>query len=213
MISRPRLVSGLVCLALAVALGAVIVTAAGAGPLAMDAWWNTLVVQTRADAVVAAAHALDHFGGGWVAWIVTPAAIIAGLLIARRWRSAIFAGVALAASAIAVQILKHLFARARPEDMLVTSDFGSFPSGHTANAATAAVVLFVVFPRLWVALAGLVWVVAMALSRTILSVHWLTDTAGGALVGAGVALIAAALAGTAVARDREAVAGRKEAAR
>lgn len=33
---------------------------------------------------------------------------------------------------------------------------------------------------------------AMALSRTFLSVHWATDTLGGALVGAGVVLALAA---------------------
>jgi undecaprenyl-diphosphatase len=66
----------------------------------------------------------------------------------------------------------------------VASDFGSFPSGHTANAATIAVVVWVLFPRVWTAVAGVLWVVAMALSRTVLSVHWATDTLGGALAGA-----------------------------
>ncbi len=93
-----------------------------------------------------------------------------------------------------VQLLKQLFGRARPDDMLVVSDYGSFPSGHTANAATIALVLWVLFPRVWVAIVGAAWVLAMALSRTFLSVHWATDTLGGALVGAGVVLVLAALA-------------------
>ena len=92
-------------------------------------------------------------------------------------------------SAGAVQLLKNLFGRARPEDMIVASDFGSFPSGHAANAATIAMVLWLVFPRVWTAILGVAWVVAMAISRTLLSVHWATDTLGGALVGAGVVLV------------------------
>ena len=61
-----------------------------------------------------------------------------------------------AASAVVVQLLKQLFGRARPEDILVHSDFGSFPSGHVANAATIAVALGVIFPIVWVWIAGAV---------------------------------------------------------
>ena len=53
----------------------------------------------------------------------------------------------------------------------------------------AWLVLWLVFPRVWTALLGILWIIAMALSRTLLSVHWATDTLGGALVGAGVVLV------------------------
>ena len=49
--------------------------------------------------------------------------------------------------------------------ILQLSDFGSFPSGHVANAATIAVALLVLFPRVWVAVAGAAWVIVMAPSR------------------------------------------------
>ena len=52
--------------------------------------------------------------------------------------------------------------------------------------------LWVLFPRVWVAIVGAAWILAMALSRTFLSVHWASDTLGGALVGAGVVLVLAA---------------------
>jgi undecaprenyl-diphosphatase len=73
--------------------------------------------------------------------------------------------------------------------MLVQSDPGSFPSGHTANAATMVVVFCILFPRVWVWCAGVVWAVLMAISRTYLGAHWLSDTIGGLVLGAGVAVI------------------------
>ncbi len=161
-------------------------------PPGFDSWWNDTIGQHRADWMLTVALVLNDVGGGWVAILVVPLLMIVALLIARRWQAAVFAAVAFLASAGAVQLLKHLFGRARPEDMIVVSDFGSFPSGHAANAATIAMVLWLVFPRVWTAILGILWVIAMALSRTLLSVHWATDTLGGALVGAGVVLVLAA---------------------
>ncbi|MDF2562254.1 MAG: phosphatase family protein [Microbacterium sp.] len=158
-------------------------------PPGFDTWWNDTISASRSDWMLSLALLLDHIGGGWVAILLVPMLVIIALLIARRWQAAVFAAVAFLVSAGAVQLLKHLFGRARPEDMIVASDFGSFPSGHAANAATIAMVLWLVFPRVWTAILGIAWVVAMAVSRTLLSVHWATDTLGGALVGAGVVLV------------------------
>ncbi|WP_247634143.1 phosphatase PAP2 family protein [Microbacterium galbinum] len=183
--------SGVGCVALTFALGALI-TLGVAHPFVFDAWWNDVVVSFRSEGLVAFAHALDTVGGGWVAVYLVPLVVIISFLLARRWRSGVFAALAFLASAGAVQLLKHLFGRARPEDMLVLSDYGSFPSGHTANAATLAFVFAVLFPNVWIRIAGALWIVLMALSRTFLSVHWATDTIGGALLGAGVVLLLAA---------------------
>ncbi|MEV4668214.1 phosphatase PAP2 family protein [Microbacterium sp. LWO12-1.2] len=175
-------------LALATALGAAVVFGLTEPP-GFDVWWNTTIAANRADWMLAVAHLTNEVGGGWIAIFVVPLLVIVAFLLARRWRTAVFAAICFAASAGAVQLLKQLFGRARPEDMLVISDFGSFPSGHTANAATIALVLWLVFPRVWIAIAGALWILVMALSRTVLSVHWATDTLGGALVGAGVVLV------------------------
>jgi len=179
---------GLGCLVLAAALGAAVVYGF-AEPPGLDEWWNSTIAAVRTEWMLAFAFVMDAVGGGWIAVILVPLLVILGLLLARRWRAAVFAAVCFTASAAAVQLLKQLFGRARPDDMLVASDFGSFPSGHTANAMTIAVVLWLLLPRVWTAVAGAVWVLAMALSRTLLSVHWATDTVGGALVGAGVVLL------------------------
>lgn len=182
---------GVGLLALATVLGAVIVFAYP-GPPGFDRWWNQTIAGVRSDAMVDFALVLNWIGGGWVAILGVPLVTILALVIARRWHGAVFAALCFAASAGAVQLLKQIFGRARPDDMLVASDYGSFPSGHTANAATIALVLWVLFPRVWVAILGALWVLAMALSRTFLSVHWASDTLGGALVGAGVVLVLAA---------------------
>ncbi|MBS0024343.1 phosphatase PAP2 family protein [Microbacterium paraoxydans] len=182
---------GVSCLLLATALGAFVVFTSPQ-TFAFDRWWNETIVRIRADWMLDFAMVLNWIGGGWVAILGVPLLSILILLLLRRWRGALFAAICFLASAGAVQLLKNIFGRARPDDMLVVSDYGSFPSGHTANAATIAVVVWILFPRVWTAVVGVLWVLAMALSRTFLSVHWATDTVGGALVGAGVVLMLAA---------------------
>ena len=92
-------------------------------------------------------------------------------------------------SALTVQLLKGLVGRPRPEDILVTADFGSFPSGHSANAATLVVCLGIVVRRVWLWAAGAAYVILMMLSRTYLGAHWVSDTVGGLLLGVAIALI------------------------
>jgi membrane-associated phospholipid phosphatase len=43
--------------------------------------------------------------------------------------------------------------------------------------------------RWWVVVAGAVYVILMALSRTYLGAHWVSDTVGGLLIGAGIAVL------------------------
>lgn len=183
---------GVGALVAAVALGAATSGVLGFDATMIDIWWNGEMAQWRSDVVVGVAYVLNDVGGGWIATFAIPIAIAVVLLLMRRWRAAVFALLAFIISAGLVQALKHLFGRARPEDMLVLSDYGSFPSGHTANAATIAAVAVLLFPRVWTAIVAVAWVVAMALSRTLLSVHWMSDTIGGALVGIAASLLLAA---------------------
>lgn len=177
--------------AAALLLGLLVVLLPTAGIAAIDQGWNQLMGGLRQPWLLSFAYAMNIIGGGWVAIFLVPLTMAALLWALRGWRTAVFALISFAASALLVQVLKHLFARARPDDMLVSSDFGSFPSGHAANAATVAMVLWIVFPRVWAVIAGVAWVVLMALSRTLLSVHWLSDTIAGTLLGAGAALLVA----------------------
>lgn len=187
-VALQRLAIGALLVVLSVGLGVLVSVEAD---IDLDAWWNGVVVVFAP--LQPFALLLNFLGGGWFATFVVPIVGAALVLALRRPWGAVFVVAASAVSAGGVQVLKALFGRARPEEMIVVSDHGSYPSGHTANAATLAVIAVVLFPRLWVAIVGAAWVFAMAFSRTQVHAHWLSDTVGGTLVGAGTALVAAAV--------------------
>ncbi|MGZ8630690.1 MAG: phosphatase PAP2 family protein [Actinomycetota bacterium] len=93
--------------------------------------------------------------------------------------------------------LKPGLARARPTPTDPDNPFTSFPSAHAKTAAQVAIglVLIATSPwrgrRLGYALA-LAWVALMALSRTVLDHHWLSDVVAGSLLGAACAVGVAA---------------------
>lgn len=189
-------VLGAVAIVLGAGLGAALLLG-GNGPLAIDEAWMRTLLALRSPELTAVARAVDFIGGGWFAIVVVPLGVAAAFLAARRPWAALAFVVASAASAGLVQLLKAAYARPRPEDILVVVDPGSFPSGHTANAATIAVLLGLLLARRWpVWAAGAAYVLLMALTRTYLAAHWASDTLGGALLGAGAGAIAwAVLAG------------------
>ncbi|MFF4099615.1 phosphatase PAP2 family protein [Streptomyces sp. NPDC001903] len=141
----------------------------------------------------AVAAVLNWFGGPLGA--VVPLALLAFLLVRRRWVSAGFLlGVYLLGSMLVVQGLKHLVDRPRPANPMVRVDHGSFPSGHAAGAALLVVLVGVLLipaarRRAWW-IGGAVFTLAMMWSRTWLHAHWLSDTVAGAAAGAGAALLA-----------------------
>ncbi|WP_295786864.1 phosphatase PAP2 family protein [uncultured Microbacterium sp.] len=199
---RFRATVGIVLIALASALGAWVYVR-GPSPFTVDVWWNQLFAAAPSEPLYVFALAMDQVGGHLTAVLIVPLLGAAAIFATRRRWSALYFLTASVGSALLVQVLKHTFGRARPEDILILSDYGSFPSGHTANAATIAVVAGVLFPRAWVRVVGAAWVILMAFSRTYLHAHWLSDTVGGALVGAGAALILAAAFSRLRARDED----------
>ena len=186
---RWPLVSGAAALLLVGGLGALIVLRGNGRPLKIDAEWMDEILEHRAPVWEYLSLTMNFLGAGIVGVIVIPVLILLVLLLRKRpWAAGYFVAATIVSSGL-VQVLKSLFGRARPEDMMVVSDFGSFPSGHVANAATMAVCLGILFPRLWVWLAGASYTVLMMVSRTYLGAHWLTDTIGGLLLGAAVAVL------------------------
>ena len=87
--------------------------------------------------------------------------------------------------------LKWIIDRERPDvGQLVGSSGSSFPSGHSAAAAAAWFALALVVGRRWsrpgraaAAAVAAVVTVAVAASRALLGVHWLTDVIAGVMVG------------------------------
>jgi len=194
-------VSSLVALVVAVALGVLIFYRENA-PFLIDQPWMTEVLETRTPWLEVPSLVLNFIGGGWFATLLVPLTIIVTFAVRKRKWTAIYFAVAAIASALVVQLLKALFGRPRPEEILIASDAGSFPSGHVANAATVVVALAIILGRTWVWFAGALYVVAMAFSRTYLGAHWVSDTIGGALIGASIAVIAWAPLAARIKRER-----------
>jgi membrane-associated phospholipid phosphatase len=177
-----------VALLLAVGLG-LLVALRPFNPEGLDAEWMEEIIEHRSPLWVVPAMVFDFIGGGWFGIFVVPIGVAVALLIARRpWAAATFI-VGSAVSSGAVQLLKALLDRARPEQILVPLESGAFPSGHVANAATVVLLLALLLRRRWIAVAGAGYVVLMALSRTYLGAHWVTDTVGGALLGSAMAVL------------------------
>lgn len=177
-------------LAAGIALGALL-RLPGADPTPLDVWWDGVLSATPDGPALWVSLFMDAAGGGRIATLWVPLAVVAILLVARRpWAAGYFVVASLASVGV-VQVLKHVLGRARPEDILVVSDVGSFPSGHVANAATLGLALWLVLPRPWLAALAGAWIALMAFARTYVSAHWLTDTIGGALIGSGAALLVA----------------------
>jgi membrane-associated phospholipid phosphatase len=186
---RWLLVSGGMAVLLVAGLGAVIAYRENNLPFSFDLAFLGELVEHRSAFWTVPALVMNNIGGGIIGTVVVPLAVILLLLLFRMRWAAVYFTIATIVSAGLVQLLKNLYGRPRPADILVAADPGSFPSGHVANAATMTVVLALVLRRVWIWAAGVVYTVIMLLSRTYLGAHWLSDTVGGLVLGSAVAVI------------------------
>ena len=124
-------------------------------------------------------------------WGVVPAdiALTLGLLVARRWREATFAGVSLGGSALLNMATKQFFQRDRPAlwESIAPEHTFSFPSGHAMGSATLAMVVVLLcwltrFRWPAVVLAAL-FALTVGASRIYLGVHYPSDILGGWAAG------------------------------
>lgn len=116
--------------------------------------------------------------------VLLPLLLIIGvtLLLAKRRFEALLLTVSVASSALIVYVLKAVVGRARP-DLWDTERYwgSSFPSGHTLVVAAFATAMVICLNRIWPGsrefsmLLAFIWILAVAISRLVLGVHWPTD--------------------------------------
>ena len=170
----------------------------------VDDRWLEWMVDLRTPWVTSVCTALSTIGGPTV---TVPVRLLVVVMLAfrRRWlQLGAFVG-AVISSELCIGPLKALVDRPRPPGSLVETTSASFPSGHAiAGAVTAFGLVLVLLPssprRLWAIAVAAAFSGLMALSRTYLAAHWLTDTVAGACIGTGLALVWAA--GLELTRDR-----------
>jgi undecaprenyl-diphosphatase len=184
---RLVIVAALVVLALVWAAAVDMRAFRGTPGVPLDATWASTIAAVRTPPLIAAAQVLAWLG-------VAPGSFVPAVAVALFlwWRRSLAAAVTFAVVALLseanVNLMKSVDLRPRPGGAL-WSGIGSFPSGHTAYAAVIAVTLGMLFHRVAVWIAGFALVVVMALSRTVLDAHWLTDTFAGAACGAALTVL------------------------
>ncbi|MFG2310652.1 phosphatase PAP2 family protein [Streptomyces sp. NPDC048566] len=137
--------------------------------------------------VAAGARALSWSGEHGALWL---AAGLAGAAADRERRGAWLRATALTATAhLASMGVKRMVRRPRPSHVqprVRTAGRHSFPSSHAASATAAAVAYGALGAPVVVPLAA-----AMCVSRLVVGVHYPTDVAAGAALGAAAALLGA----------------------
>lgn len=189
-------------LALTVALVAITLTIAGLGILlAMiysgtgvaraDLPWARWAAERSTPTQTRILRLVSTLGG--TAVVVAVAAAVAGFELWRRRRLAVlgFVGLTVGGQFAASNIIKWIVDRARPDLLQLSGHSGaSFPSGH-ATAAAASFACFALLlghrrgrpiKTLLATTAGAV-TGAVAATRVLLGVHWVTDVLAGLVVG------------------------------
>lgn len=180
-------------------------------------WWNvrdsgasTTIDHTLTDFLVShRSPVLDQlalavsnvFGPVETAVAAGGVAVIAAYLF-RSYRCGLIVVGTVATASATCWLIKQVVARPRPPLAIqerAETDY-SFPSGHVTGttvlvgmAVVAAVLIGNAMVMRWVTVFAVTFVVAVALSRLYLGVHWLTDVVAGALLGCAFALAGTAL--------------------
>jgi undecaprenyl-diphosphatase len=158
----------------------------------IDDAFHRLMVSAQVGPLVWLAKAVSFVGSVWVNWPLRVLVMIV-LGIKRRWLQLSAFVLAVMSSELLIGAMKDLYARPRAADSLIGTSGFSFPSGHAVAGAVTAVGIVVCLlppgPRRWRwEFQAVFFAVLMALSRTYLGAHWLSDVIGGGLLGATLAI-------------------------
>ena len=130
-------------------------------------------------------------------WYLVGSALLFGVFLLtrrRRWaQRCLFVFITIAASGLAANLLKVLFARCRPNLLIERQEYGfqflqlgdstlrSFPSGHACTIAALCTALYLFFPRWRYALIVVALVVAS--TRVMVGAHFTSDVLAGLYLG------------------------------
>ena len=189
-------------LALTVALGAVAIGGLGLGALAYLVRTNSRLVELDASVAQWGAdnggpvserwlNAVTQLGATWLVLVLAVVVAVVGYRLRPNPWIPGFLLTVLVGQWLLTNGIKDLFDRVRPTLNPVTETLGpSFPSGHSATAAAFYAAAALVLgrsagPRGRALLAGTAVgiAVAVACTRVLLGVHWLTDTIAGLFLG------------------------------
>ncbi len=192
MLRRRVMLIGLVLLGLAILLTTTIAVPSTRGVAQpVDDWWNRVMIDLRWAPFVDVSKALSTLFGTAFDWPVR-AAITLVIALRRRWLALAAWVLTVAISELCIGPIKTLVDRPRPPGSLIATSGASFPSGHAIASAVTAIGIVMALTsgrrRLQWMIAAALLAAAVALSRTYLSAHWLTDVLAGSLIGAGLAL-------------------------
>jgi membrane-associated phospholipid phosphatase len=126
-----------------------------------------------------------------------PVGLLAGGIIGNdkgMRQNSLYVASSSAVNLIATMLVKQLVKRQRPffatvKINAVYQPAGySFPSGHSSSAFTTATALSQAYPKWYVIAPSYLWAGAIGYSRMYLGVHYPSDVAAGAILGAGTAV-------------------------
>lgn len=144
-------------------------------------------------------HMWSNLGLGWPYLVGFGVLFLLSYFVLHKKRVTFYSGylwLTVAVSGVVCDVLKEIFARPRPDLFLQhhmnhfmffahrqfhASDYLSFPSGHATTAASVAVGLMMLFPRVRV-LCG-VFMLSIAAARVLLLRHFMADVMAGLYLG------------------------------
>ncbi|MEI8135112.1 MAG: phosphatase PAP2 family protein [bacterium] len=114
----------------------------------------------------------------------------------QMWSNGLLIGGSYLLSVMISNLLKYLVNRPRPHityhfiQKLSGAGSSSFPSGHTSDVFSIAMIISLLYPRRLVVVPIFVWAILVGYSRMDLGVHYPSDVVGGALIGVVSAVLA-----------------------